>query len=186
MWCTTAPTTTLLGCAWVVIRQTQLPGTFVGCILGIRLGSVIEYNALCKYRIKASHRCGCTNPPCGLGDAGSMTLLPCFVPWTEPPVKLREVGPDKRHLLTQRCSDVHVHVCRSLTGDEGCCCCSVETRRRNIIACAGLIFSRQRLLQQRVLQQHRVLRQQVQQQHEQVVIHRKPSDRVVLKAGLYE
>ena len=40
-------------------------------------------------------RCGCADDtPCRLGDAGSMTFLPWFVPRTEPPVQLREVGPE--------------------------------------------------------------------------------------------
>ena len=32
--------------------------------------------------------------PCRFGDADSMTVLPWFIPRTEPPVQLREVGPD--------------------------------------------------------------------------------------------
>ena len=61
--------------------------------------------------------CGCTDDtPCRLGDAGSMTLLPRFVPRTKPPVQLREVGPDRGHFLTGSCSDVHLHVCRCRTG----------------------------------------------------------------------
>ena len=51
-----------------------------------------------------------TLTPCRLGGAGSMTFLPWFVPRTEPPVQLREVGPDRGHLLTESCSDVHVDV----------------------------------------------------------------------------
>ena len=62
---------------------------------------------------------GCTDDTlCRLGDAGSMTFLPWFVPRTEPPVQLHEVGPDREHLLTERFSDVHLHVCRCRTGDE--------------------------------------------------------------------
>ena len=84
---------------------------------------------------KPWHRCGCTDDtPCRLGDAGSMTFLPSFVPRTEPPVQLREVGPDRGHLLTQSCSDIHLDACRCRTGDEDCCCCSVGSRRQNITA----------------------------------------------------
>ena len=42
---------------------------------------------------------------CRLGDAGSTTFLPWFVPRTEPPVQLREVGPFRGHLLTESYSD---------------------------------------------------------------------------------
>ena len=36
----------------------------------------------------------CTDDtPCRLGDGASMTFLHWFVPWTGPPVQLREVGP---------------------------------------------------------------------------------------------
>ena len=59
------------------------------------------------------HRCGCTDDtPCRLGDAGSMAFLPWFVPGTEPPLQLCEIGPDRGHLPTESCSDVHFHVCR--------------------------------------------------------------------------
>ena len=146
-------------------------------------------------------RCGCTDDtPCRLGDAGSMTFFPWFVPLTGPPAQLREVGPDRGLILTESCSDVHLHVCRCRTGDEDyCCCCSVGSRRQNITACSGGIFARQRVLQQRVLQLHRrVLQQHVLlllllllllralQQHEEVVVHRKPSDRVVGGSELCE
>ena len=82
-------------------------------------------------------RCGFTDDTRRrLGDAGSMTFLPWFVPRTEPPVQLREVGPDRGHLLTESYSDVHLHVCRCRTGDVYCCCCcSVLSRRQNITAC---------------------------------------------------
>ena len=100
---------------------------------------------------KPWHRCGCTDDgPYRLGDAGSMTFLPWFVPRTEPPVQLREVGPDRGHLLTESYSDVHLHVCRCRTGDVYCCCCcSVLSRRQNITACTGVIVARWRVLQQR-------------------------------------
>ena len=128
-----------------------------------------------------------------------MAVLPWFIPRTEPPVQLREVGPDRGHLVTESCSDVHLHVCRCRTGDGDYCCCSTGSRRQNITACSGGIFARQRVLQQRVLQLHRrVLQQHVLlllllllllralQQHEEVVVHRKPSDRVVGGAELHE
>ena len=112
--------------------------------------------------IKPWHLCGCTDDtPCRLGDAGSMSFLPWFFPRTEPPVQHREVGPDRGYLLTQSCSDVHLHVRRCRTGDEGCCCCSVGTRHQNITACTVVTFARSKVLPQRVLQQHRVLRQHV-------------------------
>ena len=56
--------------------------------------------------------------PGRLGDAGSMTSLPWFVPWTEGPVQLREVGPDTGHFLTESCSDVPFHICRCRNGDD--------------------------------------------------------------------
>ena len=85
---------------------------------------------------KPLHRCGCTDDsPCRLGDAGNLTLLPWFVPRTVPPVQLREVGPYRGHLQAKSCGDVHLHVCRCQTGNEGCCCCRVGTRRHYITAC---------------------------------------------------
>ena len=120
-----------------------------------------------------------------------MTFLPWFVPRTEPPVQLREVGPDRGHLLTESCSDVHLHVRRCRTGDEDCCCCSVGSCRQNITVCVGVIFARKRVLQHRVLQRHvllllLLLLVQALQQHEEVVAHMKPSDRVVGEAELCE
>ena len=38
-------------------------------------------------------------------QAARMTFLPSLVPRTEPPVQLREVGSDRGHLLTKRCSN---------------------------------------------------------------------------------
>ena len=85
---------------------------------------------------KPWYRCGCTDDNhCHLGAAGSMTFLPLFAPRTEPPVQLRGVGPDRGHLLTESCSDVHLHVCRCRTGDADCRCCSGGSRRQNITAC---------------------------------------------------
>ena len=81
---------------------------------------------------KPWHRCGCTDDTsCHLGDAGSMTFLPCFVTRTAPPVQLHEVGPDRGHLLTESYSDVHLHVCRCRTGDDDCCCYNVGSRCQN-------------------------------------------------------
>ena len=137
---------------------------------------------------KPWYRCGYTDgTPCRLGDAGSMTFSPWFVPRTKRSVQLHEVGPDRRHLLTESDSDVHLYVCRCRTGDADCCCCIVGNRRQNVTACTDVIFAQQRVLQQRVLlQQHQVLQQHVLllllralQQHEKVVVHRKPSDQNV-------
>ena len=145
-----------------------------------------------KVGSKPWYRCGYTDDtPCRLGDAGSMKFLPWFVPQTEPPVQLREVGTDRGHLLTESYSDNHLHVCRCRTGDKDCCCyCSAGSRHQNITACTGVTFARWRVLQQRVLQHHRGLQQHVLllwvwQQHE-VVVHRNPSDRVVGEADLCE
>ena len=84
--------------------------------------------------------CGITDDtPCRFGDAGRTTFLPWFVPRTELPMQLREVGPDMGHLLTESCSDVHLHVCRCRTRGEDCCCCSLGSRHQNITACTGVI-----------------------------------------------
>ena len=87
---------------------------------------------------------GCTDDnPCRLGDAGSMTFLPWFVPRTEPPVQLREVGPDRCHLLIDSCSDVHLHVCRCRIGDEDCCCSSAGSRRQiSLLVLASSLIDR--------------------------------------------
>ena len=65
-----------------------------------------------------------------------------------------------------------------------------------LVGLALYLLDRERVLQQRVLQQHRVLHQHVLllfvlllralQQHEEVLVHRKLSDRVVGGAGLCE
>ena len=122
------------------------------------------------------YRCGCTdNTPWRLGDAGSMTLLPWFVPRTESPVQLREVGLDRGHLLTESCSDVHLHVCRCRTGMTTAAAVAWEAAAQiSLLVPALSLLDRKRVLQQRVWQQHRVL-----QQHEEVVAHMKPSVRVV-------
>ena len=46
-------------------------------------------------------------------------------------LKLLEVGPDRGHLLTESCSDVHLRVRRCRTGTEDGCC-SMGTPRRKI------------------------------------------------------
>ena len=133
---------------------------------------------------KPSYRCGCTDDtPCRLGDAGSMTFLPWFVPRTEPPVHLREVGPDRGHLLTESCGDVHLCVCRCRPGNPPpkyhCLywryLCSIEGVAAACIAAApGVASARAAVLLLLLLL--RVL-----QQHEEVAVHRKPSDRVVVE-----
>ena len=90
-----------------------------------------------------------------------MTFLPWFLPRKEPPVQLREVGPNRGHLVIEIYSDVPLHLCRCRTGDKDCCGCSVGHRRQNITACTGVTFTRLRTLQRSVLQQHRVFRQHV-------------------------
>ena len=61
-----------------------------------------------------------------------MTFLPWFLPRKEPPVQLREVGPNRGHLVIEIYSDVPLHLCRCRTGDKDCCGCSVGHRRQNI------------------------------------------------------
>ena len=129
---------------WVWLsRYPSKTSTFVRCISGKspRLYN-IRYDALCKCRIKALVPLWVYDTPCRLGDAGGMTFLPWFVPRTETPVQLREVGPEMEHLLTQSCSDFHLHVWRCRTGEKDRCCCSVGSRRQYITACAGVIFAR--------------------------------------------
>ena len=101
MWCTTATTIIRVFLVCLGRRYPAKTATFVRCISG---KSPRVYNivySLCKCRIKALVPLWDTR--CRLGDAGSMT----FLPWlrTEPPVQLREVGPDRGQLLTE-CSDV--------------------------------------------------------------------------------
>ena len=133
---------------WVCLgRYPPKPATFVRCVSGKSPRVYLVYNVMPCANVgsKPWYRCGCTNDiPCRLDDAGSMTFLPWFAPRTEPPVPLREVGPDRGHLLNESCSDVHLHVCRCRTGDGDCCCCtrSVGSRRQNITACTGVIFAR--------------------------------------------
>ena len=101
---------------WVCLgRYPPKTATFVRCVSGKSPRVYLVYNVMPCANVgsKPWYRCGCTDDtPCRLGDAGSMTFLPWFVPRTEPPVQLREVGPDRGHLLTDSCSDVHLHVCR--------------------------------------------------------------------------
>ena len=75
-----------------------------------------------------------------------MTFLPWFVPRTEPPVQLREVGPDRGHLLTESCSDVHLHAYDVESGMRAAAAVAVGSRRQNITACTGVIFTRSRVL----------------------------------------
>ena len=110
LWCTTATTTTIL----------RVPGSLCAlkkrsyvAFLANRLGC-IYYNRMPCANVgsKPWYRCGCRDDtPWRLGDACSMTFLPWCVTRTEPPVQLHEVGPDRGHLLTESCSDVHLHVC---------------------------------------------------------------------------
>ena len=44
---------------------------------------------------------------------------------------------DRRHLLTENCSDVHLRVCCCRTGNEDCCC-SIGSPRQKI---TGIIFA---------------------------------------------
>ena len=137
IWCTTATPTTF----WGVPGSLFAKNSYIRTMHFWQIALGVYYYA--NVGSKPWYRCGCTDDtPCRLGDAGSMTFLPWFVPRTEPPVQLREVGPDRGHPLTKSCSEVHLHVCRCRTGDEGCCCCSVGTRRQNITACTGVTFAR--------------------------------------------
>ena len=144
---------------------------------------------------KPWHRCGCRDDtPCRLGDAGSMAFLPWFVPRTQPPVQLREVGPDRGHLLTESCSGVS---CVSMSNrgrglqllwlgkntakisllvlalsllDRGCC----SSVTRCLVAATGVGAARTGAAASCCCCQ------------QEVVIHRKPSDRVVGGAELCE
>ena len=140
-----------IGVGWVVLvcvgwmKLTNYCLELVSTNLLVFLGNkIIEYNVLRKnVGSKPWYRCWCTDDtPCHLGDAGRMTLLPWFVPRTKTPVQLHEAGPDRGYLLTESCSDVHLHVCRCRTGDGDCCCCNVGNRRQNISACTGVIVVR--------------------------------------------
>ena len=148
---------------------------------------------------KPWYRCGCTDDtPRRLGNVGSMPFLPWFVPRTEPPVQLRELGSDRGHLLSESCSDVHLHVCRYQTGGEDCCCCSVGSRRKVsplVLAlslldrgcCSSVYCSNNECCSgMYVLLLLLVLLLRALQQHEEVVVHRKPSDRIVSGAELCE
>ena len=105
-------------------RYPPITATSVRCISGKSPRVYNNVMPCANVGSKPWHRCGCTDDtPCRLGDAGSVTFLPWFVPRTEPPAQLREVGPDRGHLLTESCSDVHLHAYRCRIGDEGGCCC---------------------------------------------------------------
>ena len=122
MWCTTATTTTFVG----VPRSLAAKNGYVRTMHFWQIAAGVKYNMMPCANVgsKPWYRCECTDDtPCRLGDANSMTFLPWFVPRTEPSVKLREVGPDRGHPLTERCNDVRVYVCRCRTGDEDCCRC---------------------------------------------------------------
>ena len=103
MWCTTATITT----SWGVSGSLSTKNNYVRTMHYWQIASgIIKYNMMPCANVGAKpwYRCGCTDDtPCRLGDAGSITFLPWFVPWTEPPVQLRE---DRGHLLTESCSDV--------------------------------------------------------------------------------
>ena len=84
---------------WVVFRQKQL----FRMMHFWHIASNVQYNMMpcANAGSQPWYCCGCTDDTlCRPGDVGSMTFLPWFVPRTEPPVQLREVGPDGRHLLT--------------------------------------------------------------------------------------
>ena len=96
MWCTTATTTTVSG----------VPGSFSD-----QTATVVQ--SVCGKSPRVSHFdanvVGTDDTLCRLRNAGIMAFLPSFAPRTEPPVKLREVGQDRGHLLTQSCGDVHLN-----------------------------------------------------------------------------
>ena len=92
--------------------------SYVRTIYFWQIASGVQYNTMLGVNVglKPWDRCGCTDDTrFRLGGAGSFTLLPWFVPLTEPPVQLREVGRDRGHLLTESCSDVHLGVCVSMS-----------------------------------------------------------------------
>ena len=124
------------GCARIVIRRKHLYSYQV--LLANRFRCTIKYDAICKCRIKAFAPLWVYRRD----PLPSRRRRKHGAPRTESPVQLREVGPDRRHLLTESCSGVHLHVCRCRTVDEDCCCISVGSCRRNITACAGVIFAR--------------------------------------------
>ena len=110
MWCTTATTTTFVG---VPRSFSTKPATFVRCISGKSPwvhNIILRMMPCANVGSKPCYRCGCTDDtPCRLGAAGSMTF---FSTNGTAPVQLRDVGPDRGRLLTESCSDVHLHVCR--------------------------------------------------------------------------
>ena len=141
MWYTFDATTTFLG----VPGAMSAKNSYLVLRHFWQIASGVQYNMMPGANVGSTpwYCCGCTDvTPCRLGDAGSMTSLPWFVPRTEPSAKLPEVGPDRGHLLTESCIGVHLHVCRCRTGDGDRCCCSVGSRPQSITACAGGIFAR--------------------------------------------
>ena len=106
MWCTTATITTFWGVSGSLSTKNNYVRTMHYWQIASGIIQYFEYNMMPRANVGAKpwYRCGCTDDtPCRLGDAGSMTFLPWFVPWTEPPVQLRE---DRVHVLTDSCSDV--------------------------------------------------------------------------------
>ena len=98
VWCTTTTTTTLLG----VPRSLSDKNSYVRLMNFWPIASSAIYNVIPCAIVgsKPWYRGGCVDDtPCRLGDAGIMMFLPWFVPPTEPPVQLRQVGPDSGHLL---------------------------------------------------------------------------------------
>ena len=120
----------LLRLSWVFLGRYQPKvASFVRRTLANRLACTIFILLRAHVGSKPWHRCGCTDDtPCRLGDASRMTFWPWFVPQTEPPVELREEGPDRGHRRTKSCSDDSC-MCRCRTGDEDCCWCSLGIRR---------------------------------------------------------
>ena len=112
VWCTTTTTTTLLG----VPRSLSDKNSYVRLMNFWPIASSAIYNVIPCAIVgsKPWYRGGCVDDtPCRLGDAGIMMFLPWLVPPKEPPVQLREVGPDSGYLLTEveatftfMCSDV--------------------------------------------------------------------------------
>ena len=112
MWCATTIATTFFGVPGSLSAKTS----YVRAIHFWQIASGVIYNMMHCIIVgsKPWYRGGCSDDtPCRLSDACSMMLLPWFVPPTEPLVKLREVAPDRGHLLTEvaatytfMCSDV--------------------------------------------------------------------------------
>ena len=107
MWFTIATTTTCLGVPGSLSAKTA---TFVRCTSSKSPRVYILYCA--NVVSKPWYRCGCAdNTPCRLGDAGSMSFLPWFVPRTEPPVQLHEVGTDRGHIFCTKVAATFTFMC---------------------------------------------------------------------------